>query len=207
MRRVAVLVSGSGTNLQALIDAKFKGEIPSAKLVLVLSSRPGVQALERARIAGIPSVVVDKSACQSPQDFDQNLLSALLAHRVEVLVLAGFLPIVGPLVLHKYNGRIINVHPSLIPFFSGIGYYGLGVHQAALDRGVKVTGATVHLVTQEVDGGEILLQKSVSVEENDTPELLQQRVMQQAEWILLPQGLEIICRRLEPIEKQAGRQE
>lgn len=192
--RVAVLVSGGGTNLQALIHSRTAGQIPSARLVLVVSSKADAYALKRAEQAGIPARVL--AAGVDPSAFDAALLALLQKHRVQLVVLAGFLPILGRQVLAAYSDRIINVHPSLIPSFCGTGYYGLRVHQAALARGVKLTGATVHLVNDIVDGGEILLQKSVPVLENDTPEILQQRVMEQAEWLLLPQAVELMCGRL-----------
>lgn len=202
MKRVAVLVSGGGTNLQALIDAKNAGDMQSAKLVAVISSKPGVYALNRAEQAGIPARVVERKAYKHPDDFDEALLDALFYHKADVVVLAGFLSILGERVLSAFRGRIINVHPSLIPAFSGEGFYGLKVHEAALERGVKVTGATVHLVNEIVDGGEILMQKAVEVEPNDTPEALQKRVMQQAEWLLLPQAVEMLCARLLAEEQQ-----
>ena len=191
--RVAVLVSGGGTNLQALIDAKTQGAMPSARLVLVVSSKPEVQALKRAEQAGIPARVLPKG---DPSQVSLALLDLLKQHRIELVVLAGFLPILTSSVLNAYTGRIINIHPSLIPSFCGNNYYGLRVHQAAIARGVKLTGATVHLVNEVVDGGEILLQKAVAVEDTDTPETLQRRVMEQAEWVILPQAVEMMCARL-----------
>lgn len=195
MKRVVVLVSGGGTNLQALIDAKAAGGLPSAKLVLVLSSNPEAKALKRAEHAGIPARAVDRANYQNPAAFDAALLEQLQKHRAQVLVLAGFMSILGPRVLAAYPDAIINVHPSLIPAFCGPGFYGLRVHQAALERGVKLTGATVHFVNEIVDGGEIILQKAVPVHPDDTPESLQRRVMEQAEWELLPKALELVCRR------------
>lgn len=194
--RVAVLVSGGGTNLQALIDSKTAGEIPSARLVLVVSSKAGAQALKRAEQAGIPARVLAAKQHGEAAAHDAALLALLEKHRIQLVVLAGYLPILGDAVLQAYSGRMINVHPSLIPSFCGKGYYGLRVHQAALARGVQLSGATVHLVTKVVDGGEILLQKAVAVMPEDTPETLQQRVMQQAEWVLLPKAVELMCRRL-----------
>lgn len=193
MKRVAVLVSGGGTNLQALIDAKAKGHLPSARLVLVVSSSAGAQALKRAEHAGIPARVVARRDYATPAAFDDALLAVLLRHRAEVVVLAGFMCVVGPRVLQSYKNSMINIHPSLIPAFCGEGCYGLRVHAAALARGVKVTGATVHRVNEVVDGGEILLQKAVPVLDGDTPETLQRRVMEQAEWELLPRALELLC--------------
>lgn len=187
LTRICVLVSGGGTNLQALIDAERAGRIPSGEIVLVVSSKAGVRALERAKAAGIPAAV-------APGGDEAALLALLAEYRVDVIVLAGYLRILGDAVLNRYPNRIINVHPSLIPAFSGKAFYGLHVHEAALARGVKITGATVHLVNDVPDGGRILLQKAVEVLPDDTPETLQRRVMQQAEWILLPQAAELLCR-------------
>jgi phosphoribosylglycinamide formyltransferase-1 len=194
---VAVLVSGGGTNLQALIDASARGETPHALLALVVSSRVGVRALERARAAGIPSSVISRKDCASAGDFDKRLLDELKKNKIDAVVLAGYLTILGGEVLSAYAGRIINVHPSLIPAFCGDGWYGLRPHRAALERGVKLTGATVHLVNGVTDGGRILAQKAVEVFEGDTPESLQRRVMEQAEWQLLPAALEELCLGLE----------
>ncbi len=202
MVKVAVLVSGGGTNLQAIIDAKAAGKLPSVSLSLVISSKPGVKALERAQAAGIPTAVVSRTQYPTSQAFDQALLQTLEAYGIQFVTLAGFLSILGPKVLEAYRDRIINVHPSLIPSFCGDGFYGLRVHQAALERGVKVTGATVHLVNEITDGGRILLQKAVPVEEGDTPETLQKRVMEQAEWLLLPQALELCCKELSQTIKE-----
>ena len=192
MTRVVVLVSGGGSNLQALIDAQSSGNLPGAQIVLVISSRPGVYALERAKAAGIPTAVIERKAL-SDADFDAALLEQLAGAQADLVVLAGFLSVIGPQVLAGYAGRIINVHPSLIPSFCGEGMYGLRVHRSALEKGVKVTGATVHLVNEIVDGGEILLQKAVDVLPGDTPETLQRRVMEQAEWVLLPQAVAMLC--------------
>ena len=202
MVKVAVLISGGGTNLQAIIDAKAAGKLPSVSLSLVISSKPGVKALERAEAAGIPTAVVSRAQYPTSQAFDQALLQTLEAYGIQFVTLAGFLSILGPKVLEAYRDRIINVHPSLIPSFCGDGFYGLRVHQAALERGVKVTGATVHLVNEITDGGRILLQKAVPVEEGDTPETLQKRVMEQAEWLLLPQALELCCKELSQTIKE-----
>ena len=193
MLNVAVLVSGGGTNLQALIDAQRRGELPSGKLSLVIASKPGVYALERAAKAGIPSSVVCRRDYSCDADYSEALLGTLREHKIDTVVLAGFLPILSPSVIAAYPDRILNIHPSLIPSFCGEGYYGLRVHKAALERGVKVTGATVHLVNEIPDGGRILLQKAVNVLPGDTPETLQRRVMEQAEWPLLPQALELLC--------------
>ena len=193
MKRVAVLVSGGGTNLQALIDASTAGFIPHAQLSLVVASRAGIGAMERARLAGIPNIVVAPKDFADRDAFDEALAAVLREFGIEVVVLAGYLTILGPRVLGAFSERIINVHPSLIPSFSGDGWYGLRPHRAALERGVKVTGATVHLVDEVTDGGRILAQKAVEIVEGDTPETLQQRVMQQAEWVLLPKVLEQLC--------------
>lgn len=200
MTKVAVLVSGGGTNLQALIDAQSRGEIGDGRLCCVISSAAGAYALERAAKAGIETAVVDPRKYPAFADFDAALLAELQRRDIGLVVLAGYLAILGPHVLVGYENRIVNVHPSLIPSFCGKGYYGLKVHQAALDYGVKVTGATVHYVTGVVDGGKILLQKAVDVLPGDTPEALQRRVMELAEWKLLPQAVAMICN-----NKQAGK--
>ena len=202
MVRVAVLVSGGGTNLQAIIDAKAAGKIPSGELALVVSSKYGVKALDRAQAAGIPCCAVRRAGYATSQDFDEALLAVLRDHHIDFVVLAGFLCILGPRILEAYRDRIINVHPSLIPSFCGDGFYGLRVHQAALDRGVKVTGATVHLVNEITDGGRILLQKAVEIQEGDTAETLQKRVMEEAEWQILPRALELCCRELAAQQKE-----
>lgn len=193
MLNIAVLVSGSGTNLQAIIDAVKDGRI-DGRITAVIASRPGVYALERARRAGIPTQVVERRQFDAPGDFDAALLQALRGARAELVVLAGFLSILGPAVIRAYPDRIVNIHPSLIPAFCGKGYYGLKVHEAVLRRGVKVTGATVHLVNDVPDGGPILLQKAVAVEPGDTPETLQRRVMEEAEWQLLPRAVALLCK-------------
>ena len=194
MVNVAVLVSGGGTNLQALIDAKAAGSLPNAKLALVIASKPGVYALERAKAANIPSEVVCRKDFDSQEAFDSAMLETLRRYDIGAVVLAGYLSIVGAPVVAAYPDKIINIHPSLIPSFCGAGYYGLRVHEAALKKGVKVTGATVHLVNEQYDDGRILLQKAVSVEEGDTPETLQKRVMKEAEWGILPKALDMITR-------------
>ncbi len=185
--RIAVLVSGGGTNLQALIDAQLN----AGELVLVVSSRAGVYALERAQKAGIPTVVIPKKG-MTQAAFEEQLCAALTQYGVELIVLAGFLTILSEDFVRRYPRRILNIHPSLIPAFCGEGFYGLRVHEAALSRGVKLTGATVHFVNEIPDGGEIILQKAVAVEAGDTPETLQRRVMEQAEWQLLPQAVELV---------------
>lgn len=193
MKRVAVLVSGGGTNLQALLESEARGENPNGKIVLVVASKPGVYALERAANFGVESAVVARKEYADSEAFDTALLDTLQSHQIDVVVLAGFLSVLGPRVIEAYPNRILNVHPSLIPSFCGPGFYGLRVHEAALARGVKVTGATVHLVNEECDGGPILLQKAVAVQPGDTPEVLQKRVMVEAEWKLLPQALAMVC--------------
>lgn len=193
MLRIGVLVSGGGTNLQALIDAEKNGVIKSGKIVTVISSKENVYALERAKKAGIDTAVIAKKDCAGTDEFNQKLCDYLTAMQVDLVVMAGFLAIVGGAFLKTYKDRIINVHPSLIPSFCGDGYYGLKVHRAALDYGVKVTGATVHFVNEITDGGKIILQKAVSVHEGDTPQTLQKRVMEEAEWKILPEAVELYC--------------
>jgi len=190
--RIAVLVSGGGTNLQAILEAKARGEIPHGEITLVISDRPGAYALERAKKAGIPGMEINRKACGGQEAFEGKLITALEENRTDLIVLAGFLSILTERFTSLYERRIINVHPSLIPSFCGAGFYGLKVHEAALARGVKVTGATVHFVNEIPDGGEIIAQKAVEVQPGDTPEVLQRRVMEQAEWIILPQSVEKI---------------
>lgn len=193
MLKIAVLVSGGGTNLQALIDACGSGIIKNGMISAVISSRDGVYALERAKAAGIPTRVIARRDYGTAGDFDTALLDALKDSGAELVVLAGFLSILGKRVIEAYPNRIINVHPSLIPAFCGDGFYGLKVHESALRYGVKVTGATVHFVNEVTDGGAIILQKAVEVQQGDTPEMLQQRVMRQAEWEILPQAVGLFC--------------
>lgn len=193
MLKIAVLVSGGGTNLQALIDAQERGEIPGGKLSLVVAGKPGVFALERAKKANIPSIVLRKKDFASQEDYDNALIQTLEDAEIDLVVLAGFLTIIGEKVIRRFENKILNIHPSLIPSFCGEGYYGLRVHEAALSRGVKVTGATVHFVNEICDGGPIVLQKAVSVENGDTPETLQRRVMEQAEWEILPKAVALFC--------------
>lgn len=190
--RVAVLVSGGGTNLQALIDASGRGEIPSARIELVISNNPDAYAIERARRAGIPTAVCLRKG-RSREAFEAELSALLKEHKIDLIVLAGFMAILSESFVRRYPERILNVHPSLIPSFCGEGFYGLRVHQAALDYGVKVTGATVHFVNEIPDGGRIIFQKAVEIQDGDTPETLQRRVMEQAEWILLPRALEKVA--------------
>lgn len=196
MVRVAVLVSGGGTNLQAIIDAKQAGNIPSADLALVVASNEKAYALTRAANAGIPSAVLRKARGEAPADYGERLLTLLRAHQIDLVVLAGFLTILPENVIRAYDHRILNVHPSLIPSFCGDGFYGLRVHEAALQKGVKVTGATVHFVNEITDGGEIIAQRAVDVLPDDTPETLQRRVMEQAEWVLLPRAVEDVAHAL-----------
>ena len=190
--RTAVFVSGGGTNLQAIIDAKAAGNLPSAELALVVSSRADAYALERAKNAGIESAVCVKKG-RGQAEFERELLGLLDSHGIELIVLAGWLSILSEDFTRRYPRRILNVHPSLIPSFCGQGFYGLKVHEAALARGVKVTGATVHFVNEIPDGGEIIAQKAVAIRKNDTPQTLQRRVMEQAEWKLLPRALESVA--------------
>ncbi|MBR1457122.1 MAG: phosphoribosylglycinamide formyltransferase [Oscillospiraceae bacterium] len=190
--RLAVLVSGGGTNLQALIDAQRAGVLHSGEIVLVVSNNPSAYALQRAAAAGIPARTITRRECGSEAAFEAALLAALEEHGVDLVILAGFMSILSADFTARYERRILNVHPSLIPSFCGKGMYGLRVHEAALAYGVKVTGATVHFVNEIPDGGQILLQKAVPVEPGDTPEILQRRVMEQAEWLLLPQAAELV---------------
>ena len=197
MRNIAVMVSGGGTNLQALIDAEKAGKIPHGKITLVVASNDSAYALERAENNGIETVVVKRKAYENQDAFDKAIVETLHAHNIDMVVLAGYLSILGETVIQAYRDRIINIHPSLIPSFCGKGFYGLKVHEAALARGVKVTGATVHLVNEITDGGRILKQKAVYIEDGDTAETLQRRVMEQAEWILLPEACEDIAKQLD----------
>lgn len=197
MRNIAVMVSGGGTNLQALIDAEKAGKIPHGKITLVVASNDSAYALERAKNNGIETVVVKRKAYENQDAFDDAIVETLHTHHIDMVVLAGYLSILGETVIQAYRDRIINIHPSLIPSFCGKGFYGLKVHEAALARGVKVTGATVHLVNEIPDGGRILKQKAVYIEDGDTAETLQRRVMEQAEWILLPEACEDIAKQLD----------
>ena len=197
MVRKAVLVSGGGTNLQAILDAKAAGKIPSAQIALVVASNSRAYALTRAENAGVPGVVVHKEKDEDIVHYGGRLLEVLRAHGIGLVVLAGFLTILPENVIRAYDHRIINIHPSLIPSFCGAGFYGLRVHEAALRKGVKVTGATVHFVNEIPDGGDIIAQKAVNVEPGDTPETLQRRVMEQAEWLLLPRAVEDVAKALE----------
>lgn len=192
--KTAVLCSGGGTNLQAIIDAHAHGELPHVELSLVVGSKDGIFSLERAAKAGIPAAVVARKAYANAADFENALVALLEEHSIEVIVLAGFLTVLSEDFVKRYPERILNVHPSLIPSFCGDGFYGLRVHEAALEKGVKVTGATVHFVNEITDGGRIIAQKAVEVMDGDTPEVLQRRVMEQAEWLLLPAALETVCK-------------
>ena len=192
MKNIAVLVSGGGTNLQALIDAQGRGVLQSGSIALVVADRAGIGAIARAEKAGIPCVTIVRKEA----GFEEGVLSAFREHGIDMAVLAGFLGIFSADFIRRFSGPIINIHPALIPSFCGKGFYGLRVHQAALDYGVKVTGATVHYASEVVDGGEIILQKAVDVLPGDTPEILQKRVMEQAEWVILPQAAELVAARI-----------
>ena len=191
--KIAVFVSGGGTNLQALIDCEKNGQIPDGKITVVISSSAKAYAIERAKNAGIPCKVVNKKACGSQEKFEEEIIKVLDEFDIDLIVLAGFLNILGENFTSRYKNRIINVHPSLIPSFCGKGYYGLHVHEAALAKGVKVSGATVHIVTPECDAGPIVLQKAVEVKDDDTPETLQKRIMEEAEWKILPAAVKLFC--------------
>ena len=193
MKRIAVLVSGGGTNLQALIDAKGRGEIPGGEFAAVISSSPDAFALQRAEKAGIPTFVINRKAFVSNREMTVSLTELLKEQRIDLVVLAGFMYILTEELVQAYPNAIINVHPALIPSFCGAGCYGLHVHEKALAYGVKVSGATVHFVSEECDGGSIILQKAVAVEEGDTPETLQRRIMEQAEWHILPEAVSLFC--------------
>lgn len=193
MLRVGVMVSGGGTNLQAIMDAVEEGRITNAEIEVVISNNPGAYALERARNRGIEAVCMSPKDYETRDDFNRAFLEKVDEYHLDLIVLAGFLVKIPEAMVEKYEHRIINIHPSLIPSFCGVGYYGLKVHEAALARGVKVTGATVHYVDGGMDTGPIILQKAVEVQENDTPELLQRRVMEQAEWVILPKAIDMIA--------------
>ena len=193
IKKIAVLVSGGGTNLQALIDAEARGELGCGKITLVIASKPDVYALERAKNHGIASQVLARKEYESIAAYSGALTDALTAAEIDLVVLAGFLTIIDEQVYNAFPNRILNVHPALIPSFCGKGYYGLHVHEAALEKGVKVSGATVHIVTPECDAGPIVLQKAVEVKEGDTPEALQKRIMEEAEWKILPAAVKLFC--------------
>ncbi len=192
MLRIVVLVSGGGTNLQALLDAKKDGKIPNGEFVKVISSKDGVYALERAKNAGVATAVIERKG-KTAEEFEAALLAELEASKADLIVLAGFMTILGEKVIEKYPEKIVNVHPALIPSFCGKGFYGLKVHEAALEYGVKVSGATVHFVNEIPDGGRIIAQKAVEVLDGDTPETLQRRIMEQAEWKILPEAVAKLC--------------
>lgn len=193
MLNIAVFVSGGGTNLQALIDAQDRGEIKNGKITFVLASNENAYALERAKKAGIDTAVISRKQYESKADYDKAVLKTLDGRDIDLIVLAGFLSILGEELVSKYNNRIINVHPSLIPLFCGDGFYGKKVHKAVLDSGMKVTGATVHFVNEITDGGAIILQKAVPIEQGDNEDILQYRVMRQAEWEILPKAVSLFC--------------
>ena len=193
MLKVAVLVSGGGTNLQAIIDKIAEGVITNTEIAVVISNNKNAYALERAKQAGIEAVCVSPKDYENREQFNQEFLKTLDSYQVDLVVLAGFLVVIPPAMIQKYENRIINIHPSLIPSFCGTGYYGLKVHEGALARGVKVTGATVHFVDEGTDTGPIILQKAVEVQNGDTPEILQRRVMEQAEWEILPRAIHLIA--------------
>ena len=191
--KIAVLVSGGGTNLQALIDAEARGELGAGKISLVLASKPGVYALERAANAGIEGIVLARKDYSSADEYTAALCDTLARYGIDLIVLAGFMIILGEQIYKQYQNRILNVHPALIPSFCGKGFYGLHVHEAALEKGVRVSGATVHFVTPECDAGPIVLQKAVEVKQDDTPETLQRRIMEEAEWKILPEAVRLFC--------------
>lgn len=193
MLRVGVMVSGGGTNLQAILDAMDAGSMTNAEIVVVMSNNPNAFALERAKNHGIEAVCISPKNYDSREEFNQAFLDKVNCYSLDLIVLAGFLVTIPPKMISEYKNRIINVHPSLIPSFCGVGFYGLKVHEAALKRGVKLTGATIHYVDEGTDTGPILLQKSVEVKEGDTPEILQKRVMEEAEWLLLPEAIRLIA--------------
>lgn len=191
--KIAVLVSGGGTNLQALIDAEKRGELGNGTISLVIASKPDVYALERAKNNSIKSIVLARKEYESVVDYSKALADTMEAENIDLVVLAGFLTIIDEQVYEKFPNRILNVHPALIPSFCGKGFYGLRVHEAALEKGVKLSGATVHIVTPECDAGPIVLQKAVEVKQGDTPETLQKRIMEEAEWKILPQAVKLFC--------------
>ena len=196
LTKIGVLVSGGGTNLQALLDAQAAGKLPHGEIAVVVSSNPNAYALERAKSAGVPAVVCSRKELGGQEAFEHAITQALEEHGVQLIILAGFMSILSENFTRRWPRRILNVHPSLIPSFCGKGMYGLKVHEAALAKGVKVTGATVHFVNEIPDGGEIILQKAVDILPGDTPEILQKRVMEQAEWVLLPRAAELLCAKI-----------
>lgn len=194
MNKIAVLVSGGGTNLQALIDASKENKLGGGELALVISSVAEAFAIERAKKAGIKAITIERKKYENISTYDSDLVDVLINEKIDLIVLAGFLSVLGSSVLKNFENRIINVHPALIPSFCGKGFYGLRVHKAVIESGVKITGATVHFVNEIVDGGKIILQKAIDVQTDDTPETLQQRVMRECEWILLPKAVEMFCK-------------
>ncbi len=194
MLKIAVCVSGGGTNLQAIIDAIAAGQIQNTEISVVISNNPGAYALERAKMAGVEGICVSPKSYETREAFNEAFLQTLDSYDVDLVVLAGFLVVIPEAMIQKYRNRIINIHPSLIPSFCGTGYYGLKVHEGVLARGVKITGATVHFVDEGTDTGPIILQKAVAVQQDDTPEILQRRVMEEAEWNIMPQAIDLIAR-------------
>ena len=194
MLKIAVCVSGGGTNLQAIIDAIAAGQIQDTEISVVISNNPGAYALERAKMAGVEGICVSPKSYETREAFNEAFLQTLDSYDVDLVVLAGFLVVIPEAMIQKYRNRIINIHPSLIPSFCGTGYYGLKVHECVLARGVKITGATVHFVDEGTDTGPIILQKAVAVQQDDTPEILQRRVMEEAEWHIMPQAIDLIAR-------------
>ena len=194
MLKIAVCVSGGGTNLQAIIDAIAAGQIQNTEISVVISNNPGAYALERAKMAGVEGICVSPKSYETREAFNEAFLQTLDSYDVDLVVLAGFLVVIPKAMIQKYRNRIINIHPSLIPSFCGPGYYGLKVHEGVLARGVKITGATVHFVDEGTDTGPIILQKAVAVQQDDTPEILQRRVMEEAEWNIMPQAIDLIAR-------------
>ena len=194
LTKIAVLVSGGGTNLQAIIDAIAAGQIQNTEISVVISNNPGAYALERAKMAGVEGICVSPKSYETREAFNEAFLQTLDSYDVDLVVLAGFLVVIPKAMIQKYRNRIINIHPSLIPSFCGTGYYGLKIHEGVLARGVKITGATVHFVDEGTDTGPIILQKAVAVQQDDTPEILQRRVMEEAEWNIMPQAIDLIAR-------------
>ena len=194
MLKIAICVSGGGTNLQAIIDAIAAGKIQNTEISVVISNNPGAYALERAKMAGVEGICVSPKSYETREAFNEAFLQTLDSYDVDLVVLAGFLVVIPEAMIQKYRNRIINIHPSLIPSFCGTGYYGLKVHEGVLARGVKITGATVHFVDEGTDTGPIILQKAVAVQQDDTPEILQRRVMEEAEWNIMPQAIDLIAR-------------
>ncbi len=202
MFKIGILVSGGGTNFQAIIDAIYAGKITDTEIVTLVSSNPNAYALERAKKHNIEGVCIRKKDFETDEKYQEALVEHMQSRGVDLVVMAGFMVVIGSIFIHAFENHIINIHPSLIPSFCGNGYYGLKVHEAALQKGVKITGATVHFVTEETDAGPIILQKAVEVKESDTAEVLQQRVMEQAEWVILPQAIELAAHDRLRVENQ-----